>query len=153
MTAYLADTNIIVQWVLPHDPLCPAATASVKLLLHQGHSVYVGVQNLIEFWSVATRPSSANGLGMSPVQAARELDRIEALFPLLEDSPAIYREWRQLAETCEVSGREAYDARLAALVLVRGVTHILTFNVEDFRRHPGIVVVNPNDMRATPAQP
>lgn len=121
--------------------------------MQQGQSVYVGVQNLIEFWSVVTRPPSANGLGMTRMQAAAEVDRIEAFFPLLEDSPAIYREWRRLAETCEVSGREAFDARLAALMLVQGVTHILTFNVEDFRRYPGIVVVSPNDVRAIPTQP
>jgi predicted nucleic acid-binding protein len=33
-----------------------------------------------------------------------------------------------------------HDARLAAVMLAHGVNHILTFNVDDFRRYPGIVV-------------
>jgi predicted nucleic acid-binding protein len=51
--------------------------------------------------------------------------------------------WRRIVEACGVSGRQAHDARLAAVMLAHGVSHILTFNVEDFRRYPGIVVVSP----------
>lgn len=69
MTAYLADTNVIIRWVLPHDPLSPVIRAAVKQLVQQGHTVYVGTQNLTEFWSVATCPPAANGLGMTPEQA------------------------------------------------------------------------------------
>jgi len=45
-----------------------------------------------------------------------------------------------------VSGRQVHDARLAAVMLAHGVSHVLTFNVEDFRRYPGIVTVNPHDV-------
>jgi hypothetical protein len=114
VTTYLADTNVIVRWVLPQDPLCLPATASVELLLRQGHAVHVSSQNLIEFWSVVTRPPSANGPGMIPAEAAAELDRIEAFFPLLEDLPGIHGKWRQLVQPARVVGRQAFDARLVA---------------------------------------
>lgn len=73
----------------PARPLSPMATGAVKLLLNRGDSIYVASQSLIEFWNVATRPISANGLGMTPAGAAKELDQIEALFPILPDIPSI----------------------------------------------------------------
>jgi predicted nucleic acid-binding protein len=150
VTAYLGDTNVIVRWVLPHDPLSPPARTAVKALLAQGDSVYVAAQNLVEFWSVATRPADANGLGMTPAQAAEELNRIEGLFPLLEEIPGIYREWRRLVETHAVIGRQMYDARLVALMLMHRITHLLTFNTEDFHRYPDVVPVSPHDVLRAP---
>jgi predicted nucleic acid-binding protein len=108
--------------------------------------VFVCPQNLIEFWSVATRPSSANGFGFTPTRAATELDRIERLFPLIDETPAIYPQWRQLVRTAGVCGRQAFDARIAAIMLTHGTVRILTFNVEDFRRYPGIIVIDPQDI-------
>lgn len=148
MTAYLADTNIVVRWTLPHDPLSPMATGAVKLLLNQGDAVYVASQSLIEFWSVATRPMSANGLGMTPAEAAKELDQIEALFPILPDIPSIYDHWRRLVETAGVSGRQAFDARLAAVMQAHGVSHLLTFNIDDFQRYPSVTAIEPRELLA-----
>jgi predicted nucleic acid-binding protein len=144
--AYLVDTNVMVRWLLPHDPLSPPAVTAIDTLRGGGEAIYVGAQNLIELWNVATRPPTANGLGMTSTRAAEELNRIEALFPLLDDVPAIYRHWRMLVEREGVIGRQVYDARLAAVMLVHAVTHILTFNTDDFRRFPEIVAVDPREL-------
>lgn len=45
-----------------------------------------------------------------------------------------------------MTGFRSYDTRLVASMLVHRVTHILTFNVEDFRRYPDITVVHPEDV-------
>jgi predicted nucleic acid-binding protein len=146
VTIYLADTNVVLRWALPHDPLSPPATNAVKVLRQRGDAVCVATQNLIEFWAVATRPTTANGLGMTPAVAAAEVDRIATLFQVLSDTSMVFVHWRRLVEACSVSGRQAHDARLAAVMLTHGVSHILTFNVEDFRRYPGIVVVDPQQV-------
>lgn len=44
-------------------------------------------------------------------------------------------------ETVDVRGRQVYDARLVAVMLAHGITHILTFNGNHFRRFTGITVV------------
>jgi predicted nucleic acid-binding protein len=93
-----------------------------------------------------------NGLGMTPAQADAELRRLEGFFALLPDIPAIYPEWRQLALTVGVSGRQVHDARLAAVMRAHGVTHILTFNPGDFRRYPGITVIHPETVLTPPAE-
>lgn len=144
--AYLADTNILLRWVSPADPQHSLAVNSVKSLQRRGEIVHITPQNLIEFWNVATRPASVNGLGMSPVEAEREVESLELLFPLVPDTPDIYREWRKLVSAVGVSGVKVHDARLTAVMLANGLTHILTFNADDFKRFPGITAVRPEDV-------
>jgi predicted nucleic acid-binding protein len=114
-------------------------------LVTEGDLVCVATQNLTERWSVATRPATANGLGLTTTQVATEVDRVAAMFPVLEDSPAIYDHWRRIVERVGITGRQAFDARLVAVMATYGVTHILTFDVDGFKRYPGITVVDPRD--------
>ncbi len=143
---YLADTNVLLRWVSPGDPQHALAVASVKELQRRGETVHITPQNLIEFWAVATRPASANGLGMSPAEAGREVESLERLFPVVPDSPAVYPEWKRLVAAAGVSGVKAHDARLAAVMLVNGLTHVLTFNTDDFKRLPGVTAVEPQNV-------
>lgn len=151
--AYLVDSNILLRWVQPTDPMNSVAKQAVKELLRQGETVYISPQNCVEFWSVATRPVAVNGLGRSPAEADAELQQLEQLFPLLPDLPTIHVEWRQLVVSAGVSGVKAHDARLVAVMRAHGITHLLTFNAPDFQRFPGITVVRPQDVVAPPAPP
>jgi predicted nucleic acid-binding protein len=143
---YLADTNVLLRWASPADPQHALAVNSVKELRRRGELVHITPQNLIELWNVATRPASANGLGMSPVEAERLVESLELLFPLVPDSPDVYKEWRRLVSSAGVSGVKVHDARLAAVMIANGLTHILTFNTGDFKRFPGITAVHPQDL-------
>jgi predicted nucleic acid-binding protein len=84
---YPADTNVLLRWVVPGDPLGDVARTAVKRLAGSPAALHVCGQNLVEFWSVATRPRAANGLGMKPTEVAAEIDRVEAMFLLLEETP------------------------------------------------------------------
>jgi predicted nucleic acid-binding protein len=44
--------------------------------------------------------------------------------------------------THEASGKASHDARLVAAMKVHGITHVLTFNVDDFKRYE-ISVLHP----------
>jgi predicted nucleic acid-binding protein len=118
-------------------------------MLKQGdEQMYITPQNLIEFWNVATRPKERNGLGYSLVRTQREVVRIKSLFPILLDSPLILAEWERLVTTYEVKGVNVHDARLVAVMLVNRISHILTFNDDDFRRYASeITVINPNNIQ------
>lgn len=147
---YLSDTNIALRWVRPSDPQHALAVAAVEALLDRGEQLYITAQNLIEFWSVATRPIEANGLGMTPQEADAAIARIEAFFLFAPDNPAIYTEWRQLVISVGVSGAQVHDARLVAAMRVHGLTHVLTFNPKDFVRFPGIAVIHPSEIVGSP---
>ena len=45
-----------------------------------------------------------------------------------------------------VSGRQVHDARIAAAMNIQGITHLLTFNKDDFKRFTGIVAVSPSKL-------
>ena len=117
--------------------------ASVSRLLGRGEELYVTLQNLTEAWHRMTVPTNANGLGFTVSVAATAIDQITRLLALLpEDTLAVTREWRQLVEHYQVSGREVFDARLAATMLVHKIDSILTFNTRDFTRY-GVSVLEP----------
>lgn len=45
-----------------------------------------------------------------------------------------------------VTGAQAHDARLAAVMQAAGIARILTFNVQDFSRYEGIEAVHPDQI-------
>ncbi len=146
--ACLADTNIVIRRVVPGDPQYPTISAALTLLDQQGETVYITAQNLVEFQALASRPVTANGWGMTTAQASAEARKIEAIFPLLPETPAIYPLWRNLIDTYNVIGRQVYDARLVAVMLAHGISHILTLDPTGFRRYAAIItVVEPQNVR------
>ena len=151
MSDYLIDTNILVRLVLPHDPLNPVATAAVDELKRRGDRAVAASQNVVEFWSVATRPVEVNGLGMAPDKVALEVDRIEKMFRVLDDLASVYKRWRVLVGLHSVRGRQAHDARLVAVMLEHGIGNILTFNVDDFTRYSEVTAVGPQSLTSPAA--
>jgi predicted nucleic acid-binding protein len=142
----LLDTNILARLAQPAHPQHGPAVRSTDSLYQRGEQLCVVPQVLYEFWVVATRPVSANGLGLTAAEAATELTRLKGLFLLLSDGPTIYPEWERLVTAHQVTGKSAHDARLVAAMAAQGLTHLLTFNTADFARFPGIVVLDPGAM-------
>jgi predicted nucleic acid-binding protein len=116
---------------------------AVEILLAHEDELFIIAQNLIEFWAVATRPIATNGLGLTTVRAAQEITKLKTLFAILPDTADILTEWEQLVVKHEVLGRQVYDARLVAAMTVHNLTHLLTFNTNDFKRFAVITAINP----------
>jgi len=147
---YLFDTNIYLRLASSHDLVRPLALQAIPGLRTRRETLCYTPQVLAEFWSVATRSASARGgLGLSPADAERRARVIERYFRLLPDSLATYREWRQLIVGYAVVGAQAHDARLVASMKAYGVSHLLTFNVDHFRRYPDITVIEPQHLLPT----
>ena len=140
---YLADTNILLRLVKSDDPEFSIVRGAVRALKGRGERLCYVPQNIVEFWNVCTRPADRNGYGLPPREAAERAQRVERAFTLLRDNELIHPEWRRLVLGHAVSGAQVHDARLVAAMHVHGVTHLLTFNVRDFARYPGITVVHP----------
>jgi predicted nucleic acid-binding protein len=138
----LLDTNLLVRLSDVGDPYHGPASNAVSRLEAAGETLCIVPQCLYEFWAVATRPQANNGLGLTPSAAAGELAGFRRRFRLLDDTPSILPEWERLVVAHSVVGKNGHDARLAAAMLVHGVTHLLTFNDGDFRRFP-ITVLTP----------
>jgi predicted nucleic acid-binding protein len=139
----LLDTNILLRRTQPNHESHSIAVESVALLLERGEPVCFTAQNISEFWNVATRPQSQNGLGFSVEQCAAEVAKIERALILLPDLPPTYSEWKRLVIAQGVSGTKVHDARLVAAMNVYGIRRLLTFNVGDFTRY-AIEVLHPS---------
>ncbi len=143
---WLTDTNILLRSVQAMHPTYSDVSRAVDLLFDRGDDLCVTSQNLIEFWAVASRPISENGLGLSLPETALELTKLKATFTLLPESTAVLPQWEKLVIKQKVIGKQVHDAHLVAAMLVHNLTHLLTFNDRDFKRFTEITVVNPQDV-------
>ena len=89
---------------------------------------FVSPQNIIEFWSVTTRPVSENGFGLSATRAAAEIAMLLRLFHLLPYRSEVLDAWRRIVLAQGVVGKQTHDAHIVAMMEVHSVTSILTFN-------------------------
>jgi predicted nucleic acid-binding protein len=139
-----SDTGVLLRLFEPNDPLHPVIHQAVDLLDTRGVDHITGTQNIGEFWNVCTRPATARGgLGLSLRQTDSRLQRVERKFSILAELQTTYRTWRRLVVTHCVMGKQVHDARIVATMMSHGISHILTLNVADFQRYPGITVIDP----------
>jgi len=143
---YLVDTNILLRLVQKNSPMHLDTQRAILMLKKQGDFLCIIPQNIIEFWAVATRPVDKNGLGLSITQAEEESEKLKKIFMLELDTPQIFTEWKSLVIKYQVMGKQVHDARLAAAMLAHNITHLLTFNFDDFKRFSDIVVVDPRSI-------
>jgi predicted nucleic acid-binding protein len=143
--AYLIDTNVLLRSVDPNHPMYYDATNAISLLRNQGETLCIVPQNLIEFWNVYTRPANKNGLGHTAEESGEEIRRLKGFFTVMADTSNIYDQWERLVIQYQVKGVNVHDARLTAAMVVHKLTHILTFNIQDFNRYAGeITPVHPS---------
>ena len=140
----LADSGILLRLFEPGDPRTDAVLRTIAALEAQGDTLVTAAQNIAEFWNVCTRPATARGgFGLSLAVAEQRLQRVERGFTLLPELPTTYAIWRGLIVAHAVLGKQVHDARLAALMLSHGVTHLVTLNARDFARYPTLTAIDP----------
>ncbi len=142
----LVDTNILLRATRRADPQHQVVSTGLARLANDGTLLHYTPQNIAELWNSMTRPTTRNGLGLSVADADREVRAIESGMLLLPDNEAVYREWRRIIVQHGVLGVQVHDARLAASMMVHGVTSILTFNVTDFSRFTGVTALHPSSI-------
>ena len=140
----LVDTNILLRITRRSDPQHKIVDTALERLASHGIPLLYTHQNIAELWNTMTRPIDRNGLGLSVSEADREVLAIESGMKLLPDSEAVYKQWRDIIVRHKISGVQVHDARLAAAMVVHGVRHILTLNVNDFFRFQELTAVHPD---------
>ncbi len=144
--AFLPDTSVILRLNEPSNPICKIVEECLDKLSQNGEELVVVPQILVEFWVVATRPKSVNGLGMTTDEAKRELENLQKLFTLLPEDENIFDQWKRLVTKHKVSGKPTHDARIAAAMIIHKIENILTLNPNDFKRFAEINAVRPQDV-------
>jgi predicted nucleic acid-binding protein len=146
MTKYLLDTNILLRASDPNSSSYLIAMNAVDTIIKQGGECFITSQNLIEFWVVATRPTDVNGLGWTTSKTSTEIGQILTQFSLLSETPDIFTNWLQLVTDNDIKGKRTHDIRLLAVMKVHSISHLLTFNPDDFIQPQNITIVHPQDI-------
>lgn len=145
--SHLADTSVLLRTIHTTSPQRQLAIDAIDVLRKQKERIYIFPQNLIEFWAVATRPIESNGLGLTIEQATIKIDHLKKVFVLKGEDKTIFPNWESLVSEYEVKGKTSHDARLVAGMQTHSISHLLTFNVKDFKRYHDIIsVVSPQDL-------
>ncbi len=145
--AVLVDTNILLRSAQPHHPHFSLAKGALAALRRDREQLNVAVQNLVEFWVVGTRPEQVNGLGMNIERVVAELETLRSRFRVLPESDLVFPTWEFLVTRYRISGKNAHDAHLVAVMNVNRVDKILTFDTADFTRFQEIQVLDPHSIR------
>jgi len=144
----LVDTNVLLRVADPASAQHSLTTGAIAKLLSRRDRLYLAPQILTEFWVVASRPRSVNGLGWAVDAVELEVAKLLSNFPLLSETHQLFTEWHRLVVQHRVIGKQAHDSRLVAIMNLHGLTHVLTFNASNFRAYP-VTVVTPDDVLAT----
>jgi predicted nucleic acid-binding protein len=144
---YLVDSNVLLRLFQRNDPHHTTIRQAVRTLLARGDELCCAPQNIVELWNVSTRPATARGgFGLTTPETDRRVRLIEWLFTVLDETLAVYPEWRRLVVSHSVMGVQVHDARIVAVMNVHGITHLLTLNGADFSRYAGITRVAPDQI-------
>jgi len=147
MSRVLIDTSVLVRERDVNSPQHPIAVQALEKLIQEGWILLIAPQCLMELWAVMTRPtSSRGGLGLTPVQARADIARLVQIHPFLPEPENLFETWLDIVGTYMVSGRQVWDARIAALMKLQNIPYILTFNPVDFQRFEFIQAISPNDI-------
>jgi len=137
------DANVLLRLADTTAALHPVTLSALSALESQGHVLHTLPQSIYEFWVVASRPVRGNGLGLSAAECDGAVVAIETMFPVIPDPPALFVRWRALVVAHACHGKVAHDARYVAAMQAHGLTHLLTFNLADFTRFPGLSLLDP----------
>lgn len=133
----LIDTGVLLRAFDAKSPHCRPIRQALRKLVEDGEPLMVTVQNMAEFWNVATRPLEYNGQGLSPERVKRRISIIERFCEVLAEDTPSYEHWKRIVELLGVTGVKVHDARLVSVMLRSGLKRILTLNESDFRRYVG----------------
>lgn len=92
---------------------------------------------------------SARGLGLTPAQADNDIQAFVDQFELLPDTESLLQVWRDIVRNYSVSGRQVWDARIAALMQIHSVSMLLTYNHIDFQRYNFITSLTPGEIHSS----
>jgi predicted nucleic acid-binding protein len=144
----LLDTNVLVSLANPTDTHHALTVETIQGLRSQKVPMRLVPQIVYEFWVVATRDLSANGLGYSPEDCGFLIDHFLSVFPMLEDSPGLFQEWQRLVKHHACRGKISHDARIVAAMHIHQAQQIITYNGADFKRFSGIQPLHPENLKA-----
>ena len=142
------DTNVLLSATDSARPDHDAARAVFEKSIPAGVHLAISGQVIREYLVVATRPISANGLGMEPDDAVRNADIFRQRTLLLQETEVVADRLRVLVAHHSLKGTRIHDANLCAVMAVHAVSRLITGNGSDFAPFADVDTVSPEAFEA-----
>lgn len=133
----LVDTNVLLEATDERR----RHHAEAVTLLESSRSLTVSSQVVREYLAVATRPVTANGLGMSMVDALANVREFRRGLRLLPEERPVLSTFLGLLERAPCTGSRVHDAHIVATALAHRVGTIVSLNPNDFTAFESEVAV------------
>lgn len=143
MIQYLLDTNILLRSADVSSFTHSLANDAIAQIIADDNECVITSQVLIEFWVVATRPTDVNGLGWSVSQTKDYVNDLLNNFMLITENIDIFPNWLRLVTDYNIKGKRTHDIRLLAVMKANNISHLLTFNSQDFIQLSDIIIIQP----------
>ena len=133
------DTNVLIYSTISSCPWHQEAKQKLVELLNSGTELCLTPQIAREYLVVLTRGDIFEKR-FTVEEAVNELGTILPEFALLDETAEIAYYLRNLIQRHQVSGKAIHDANIVAAMLVNGITRLMTYNSDDFRRFQEIAI-------------
>lgn len=137
------DTNVLLAATDAGRAEYEDALLTLNEWPSRGTTLYTTGQILREYLAVATRPQSANGLGLTRQDSVSNVRSLTQRMRTLDDTDKAREKLLDLVETVDVAGKQVHDANIVATMLAAGVETLVTMNVRDFARFDDLITVQP----------
>lgn len=129
----LFDTSVIIAAVVEPHPMHPRAFPWLRRANSKEFNIFVASHTLAELYAVLTTlPISPK---IKPVMASQLIyHNIEKISKIISLSSSDYISVIKQMAKLGLSGGSVYDALIAKSAQKSKVDHLLTFNVDDFKR-------------------
>jgi predicted nucleic acid-binding protein len=138
------DANVLAYAVDVDAPQHAASRALLEAASDPSVTLYVTSQILCELYSVVTNPRRVVVVS-SPTEALSIISAMLALPGLyvLATPARVVAGWMQLLQRHPVTGGNVFDLQIVATMQANSINRIYTFNGDDFKVFPELVVLTP----------
>ncbi|MGQ9625645.1 MAG: type II toxin-antitoxin system VapC family toxin [Anaerolineae bacterium] len=133
------DTNVWLNTIITTAPEHESARRWLARLKAEEVVFCVSPQVLREYLVAVTRGTIFEST-LTPEEAVQDVESILDNIQLLEESATVSYILRDLVRRYQVRGKQVHDANIVATMLAHGVSHLLTYNPDDFCRFEEITL-------------
>lgn len=134
----LLDSNVLIAAI---DSSRQGHLLARSLIESDPRALSVTGQNLREFLSALTRPTSANGYGAPGDRAVADWAEITSTMEFMDETPGSRQLLTSFVSDGKATGTQVHDANLVAVAVEHGATTLITANRCHFERFAEFIEV------------
>lgn len=136
------DTNVWVARIIEDHVFHARALAKLNELTEKEELLCISGQIIRELISVCSLGRNLSR-PLTWDELRQQIDSLLAQTALLSETEASIRKLAELGANYKVIGKQIHDTNIVATMLTNGITRLVTFNPDDFKRFTEIEIIIP----------